>query len=344
MKNFCVAALTAALCLAFVSCGDGRSTPSVDVSEIKLNTRRFDRDLATLDTSQLSAGLQNLQQKYPDFLGFYLDTLMGFRVQGNYSDTAVGVREGFRTFLTHPDYRGLFDTVAAHFPHTKSTDADLQKGFAYYHHYFPQKPVPGVVYFVSGLNSWSAITYGDLLGIGLDMYLGRQYPFYASVGIPAYAVEKLAPAYIPADAFRALYRDDHPFETDARSLLDMMIQRGKEQYFLNQILPHTPDSVKLGFTGAQTKWCTENEAQIYNALASEELLYETNLQKIMRYVSDGPAAVGFPHEAPGNIGTFIGLRIVEAWMEKHDGIALQALVEERHDSQRFLQESGYKPR
>lgn len=311
--------------------------------EIRLVTRRFDRDLAMLDTTRLAAGLKTLQQKYPDFLNFYLDTLMGFQVEGNFADSATGVREGLHSFLTQRDYRGVFDSVAAHFPDTRNIEDDLRKGFAYYRHYFPQGKVPTVIYFISGLNSWNAITYGDLLGIGLDMYLGPQYPFYASVGIPAYTTAKLRPAYIPVDVFRTLYRDKHPFDADAQSLLSMMLQRGKEQYFLEKVVPFAEDTVKFGFTAAQLQWCRENEAGILNFLTAQDLLYETNLQKVSRFVTDGPASTGFPPEAPGNVGTYLGYRIVEEWMKDHDA-TLQTLLADKHEPQQFLQESGYKPR
>lgn len=334
---------SAFLCVALASCG-GSDAPDVNPANIKLSARRFDRDLAALDTANLAAGLRGLEQRYPDFLGFYLDTLMGFRVQGNYADSTAGIREGVRSFLTYPDYRGVFDTVAAHFPDTKKIEDDLRKGIAYYKHYFPQGRVPSVVYFISGLNSWNAITYGDLLGIGLDMYLGKNYPFYAAVGIPVYTTRKLEPEYIPVDAFRTLYRDAYPFETDGRQLLRLMIERGKEQYFLQKVLPFVHDSLRLGYTAPQLEWCRENEASIYNFFIAQNLLYETNLQKILRHVTDGPTAVGFPAEAPGSVGTFMGLRIVEAWMDRHEDVTLAQLLSQTIDAQQFLQESGYKPR
>lgn len=342
MNNLRLAAAAVLLCAGLVGCGRD-ANPSVNPDKIQLSTRRFDRDLAALDTSSLAAGLQGLRQKYPDFLGFYLDTLMGFQIEGNFTDTTHGVREGLRSFLTQHDYRGVFDSVAAHFPDTKNIEADLRKGFAYYQHYFPQRKIPAVVYFISGLNSWNAITYGDLLGIGLDMYLGPQYPFYASVGIPAYTTVKLKPSYIPADVFRTLYRDSYPFDADAQSLLSMMLQRGKEQYFLKKVVPFTDDTVRFGFTAAQLQWCRENEGGILNFFTAQDLLYETNLQKVSRFVTDGPASTGLPPEAPGNVGTYLGYRIVEEWMKEHD-LTLQALLDDKRDSQRFFQESGFKPR
>ncbi len=344
MTKLRLAAAAALLSMGAAGCGGRDADPAVNPDKIRLSTRRFDRALAALDTNKLAAGLQSLEQKYPDFLGFYLDTLMGFRVERNFSEDNPGVRDGLHSFLTQHDYRGVFDSVHAHFPDTKSIEEDLRKGFAYYQHYFPQRRVPTVVYFTSGLNSWNAITYGDLLGIGLDMYLGPQYPFYESVGIPAYAALKLKPDYIPADVFRTLFRDTYPFENDAQSLLSMMLQRGKEQYFLEKVVPFVADTVRFGFTAAQLGWCKKSEAGILNFLASQDLLYETNLQKVTRYVTDGPASLGFPPEAPGNVGTYLGYRIVESWMERHDDATLETLLDSSHDAQRFLQESGYKPR
>lgn len=335
--------VSALLALVFTACSGDKKTPDVSNIKVQVQSRRLDMDLARLDTNHLGNGLNALQQRYPDFLNFYLDTLMGFDIRGKFADETPGVREGLRIFLTHKDYRGLFDTVARHFPDTKKTEEQIGEGFRYMKHYFPEFREPGIVYFISGLNSYSAITYDTLVGIGLDMYLGPRYPFYASVGIAAYISERFKPEYIPVDVFRVMYRDTHPFLMDDRNLLDMMLQRGKELYFLEKILPFTDDTLRLGFSKVQYDWCVANEANIYNMFIDRGLLYESNLQKVARYVNDGPTSAGFPRESPGNIGSFIGLQIVRQYVQEHPDVTLPALLRDK-DPQRFLQESKYKPR
>lgn len=325
------------------ACSGNKRTPDVSNIKVTLESRRLDLDLAAIDTMQVASGVAALHTKYPDFLDFYLDTLMGFNIDGRFEDSALGIRDGLRVFLTHKDYRGLFDTVKAHFPDTKGIEEELTKGFRYMKYYFPEYKVPKLVYFTSGLNSYSAITYGNIVGIGLDMYLGPKYPFYTSVGLAAYVTQRLQPQYIPVDVFKVIYREDHPFTMDDRNLLDMIVQRGKEQYFLEQVLPFTDDSLRLGYSAAQLDWCRKNEAQIYGFFINEKVLYETNLQTVMRYVSDGPHASKMPAEAPGNIGAFTGLQIVRRYMKEHPGTSLQQMLGET-DAQRFLQESKYKPR
>lgn len=333
------------LLVAFVACnGDSGDVPDVSSEKVALDTRRFDRDLGAIDTAHIAQSLPALRRKYPDFLDFWLNNLMQFGVKGDYSEASPGIREQLHTFLTYKDFRGLFDTVAVHFPDTKAIDEPLRKGFQYFRHYYPQRRVPKIVYFISGLNNWSAVTVDtDMVGIGLDMFLGEGYPFYKSVGIPDYMSRQLRPEAAPIFAFRAIYQDTHPFQPENKSLLEMMIQRGKEQYFLSKMLPFLPDATRFGFTEAQTEWCQQHEALIYNFFVKGQMLYEKNWGKILRYVQDGPTAAGMPPESPGNVGTWTGMQIVKAYAAKHPKMGLEEIFA-LDDAQAMLQESGYKPR
>ena len=345
LRKYCSYWLLAFMAITgIMACHNGDGTPDVSGIKVTLQTRRLDRDLATIDTAHIADGVRALSVKYPDFINFYLDTLMGFGIRGNYSDTNAGIRVNLHSFLTHKDYRGLFDTIATHFPDTKQIDADLTKGFQFMKHYYPAYAVPKVIYFTSGLNNWSAITYGtDIVGVGLDMYLGEQYKYYRSVGIPDYIARNLRPESAPVNVFKSIYNNDHPFITDSRDLLDMMVQRGKEQYFLSKVIPFVPAETRLGFTPAQLAWCAANEAGVYNFFVKEQFLYSTNFQKILRYVTDGPEATGMAAESPGNVGSWLGWKMVQAFMEAHPTMKMDDLLAIK-DAQQILQQGHYKPR
>lgn len=331
--------------VAFSGCNDEESAPDVSGVNVQLDTRRFDQDLAGIDTNHIAAGLQQLQQKYPDFLGFYLDTLMGFNIRGNYSDTVAGIDKGLRVFLTYKDYRALLDTVDKHFSDTKDINAQLEKGFKYLKFYYPDYHVPHIIYMVSYLSNWGAFTLdSNTMGIGLDMFLGTFYPYYKSVGIPDYMGTKLEPDYIPVAAMRAVYQERIPFKPDGSTLLDMMLQRGKEIYFIHKVLPFLPETIDLGYSTKQLEWCKTNEALIYNFFIRENLLYDNAWQKVLRYVNDGPNSTGMPPESPGNIGTWMGYQVVKAYMAQHPKMTLPQLLTDNSPGQRFLQESKYKPK
>jgi hypothetical protein len=327
------------------SCKEKDNNPDVSDIKVSLQTKRLDKDLYGIDTNNVAAGLQQLQSVYPDFLNFYLDTLLGFGVNGNYTEENEAIALGVKKFLTDKDCRGVMDTVIKRFPDTKDVEEELVKGFKYYKHYYPNYKEPRIIYMTSCLNNWGAFTYGsDIVGIGLDMFLAPGYPFYQSVGVPDYMEKQLTKENIPVAVFRAIYQDEHPFIPQNSTLLDMMLQRGKERYFLSKVIPFVPEHVRLGFTEQQLEWCEKNEAMVYNFFMSEDLLYSTDWQKILRYVNEGPTSAGMPAESPGNIGTWVGLRIVESYLKKNDKTTMQDLLNDKQEPQIFLQRSGYKPR
>lgn len=329
--------------VCFSSCKNGGDTAN-EVPSIQLKFSRLDQDLITIDTNHIAADLAKLKSKYPEFLDFYLDTLMGFNIQGMYNDSNPGITNGLRTFLTYPDFRGLFDTIAHHYPNTTLIDKALNKGFSNLKLYYPQAPTPHIIYLNSNLNNYAAFTYDTIaIGIGLDMYLGEYYPYYASVGIPHYMTQRLTEEDIPVNVFQSLYRAKHPFTMENRTLLDMMIQKGKEQYFLEKIIPFVSESKRLGFTQQQLAWCEASKAAIYNFFIDRQFLYSTNLQQVMRYIMDGPNAAGMPKESPGNVGSWLGYQIVKAYVAKHTDKSLQDIIA-LPDAQKILQESKYKPK
>jgi len=337
--------LLASLLFLLWSCKGGEKIPDVSNIKIELQSQRLDKDLAALDTNKLPQGLQSLKAKYPDFLDFYLDTLMGFGIMGNYADSSKAIQLGLKGFLSQRDYRGVFDTVAVHFPDTKKEEAALINGFQFMKYYYPDYKVPRIIYVVSGLANWGAFTVGsNTLGIGLDMFLGPAYPFYKSVDLPDYMGKHFTPNYIPVAAFSAIYQDQHPFYAENRSLLDMMVQKGKQQYFVWKMLPYTPDSIRLAYTQKQMDWCQNNEAEVYNFFIKENLFYSKDWERVLRYVNEGPNSTGMPGQSPGNIGSWLGLQIVKAYMKQHPEMTLQQLLALNIEPQQFLEQSRYKPK
>jgi len=332
------------------SCSTDEGIPDVSGINISLRTYRFDKDLYDIDTNHIADGLQKLAATYPDFLNYYLDTFMAFEIRGNYSDTVKGIREDLRQLLTFKDYVELQDTIEKHYPDNKDADKELIKGFRFLKYYFPAATVPKIIYVNMGLSKWQAFALDtNTLCIGLDMFLGDQYPHYKSVGVPGYMLNRRKKNYMPVSVFSTIYRSLHPFNTDDKTLLDLMIQRGKEQYFLRKVLPHLPDSVLFGFTPLQMDWCRKNELLIYNFFIQQNLLYNKSGHHIIPYITDGPFARGLesPDEpvkkTPGNIGSWLGYKIVSAYMVQYPQTSLQDLVEQNTDPARFLDSARYRP-
>jgi len=325
--------------------------PDVSAISVNLLSQRLDIDMYAIDTNHIGNGLQQLEKKYPDFLDFYLDTIMAFAVNRNFADTAKSIREAVHEYITYKDYVHLEDTIRKYYPDTKETDQELSEAFKYLKHYFPTYHEPRIIYIndiLLGRTSFFVDT--SIACVCLDMFLGPQFPYYASVGIPDYMGSHLRPNYIPVSLFTAFYENINKFMPDDRPLLDLMIQRGKQKYFLHELLPNTPDSVLFGFTGNQVNWCNKNEAQLYNYFIQQNLLYSKEQKNILPYVYDGPFAkgIGSPIDpgkpTPGNVGTWLGYKIVSAYMAQHRTRTLSELLDLKIEPAQFLDAAKYKPK
>jgi len=96
------------------------------------------------------------------------------------------------------------------------------------------------------------------------------------------------------------------------------------------------------YSTPQTEWVLNNEVQIWSHFLTEQLLYETSTDKIKKLVDQSPSSPGMPKEAPGRTGNFIGLRIVEAFMNRKPEVTMEQLI--GLDAQKIFNESKYKPR
>ena len=323
----------------------GDSAPDVSDIKVEYGSRRLDRDLIGIDTNNVANGLQRIKNQYPVFLDLYLDQVMGFRINGDYSAENPGIQVGLRGFLTEADYRALFDTVQAHYPDTKDVEKELTHAFQYTKHYFPQYQTPqDITYFVCGLTNWAVLMYeGNGLGIGLDMFLGDGYPFYRSVGLQDFLKPRLRKEYIPVAVMRNIYQDMNPDETEDKTLLDIMLMRGKEQYFLSKVLPFKEEHERLGYTKEELEGCEENEGFIYNFFVQKDLFYVRTMERIFPFVNEGPGTKEISDQAPGNIGTWVGYRIVLAYMNEYPETTMEQLFK-MNDSQKLLLQSKYRPK
>lgn len=331
--------------------GNKEKTPDTSGIQLTLETHRFDLDLYAIDTNNIGAGLTRLRTKYPDFLDYFLDTLMAYGINGNYSDTVTGIREGLKPFLAFKDYKDLEDNIRKQYPDTKEIDETLTQAFKLQKHYFPAYRVPRIMYMNMGLSNWAAFPVdSNTHCIGLDMFLGDDFPFYPSLGHPRYLRLHRRESYIPVAVFSSIFREAMPLQTQEKNLLELMLHRGKEQYYLHKILPNLPDSVLFGFPEKQMKWCESNEAFTYNFFVKNELLFSREAQNIMPYITDGPFARGMEPSGsannitPGNIGTWLGYKMIVAWMEQHPNVTLPELLRTQFNPESFLAEAKYKPR
>lgn len=326
--------------------GKKQSRPKPDVSNINLqvNLQRFDKDLFGIDTANITnEQLYKLQNQYGSFFNFYISQfVIGPRPAG---DTANIEKEALHRFLTDAYINRIQTAIDKKFADTKEVEEELTQSLKYFKHYVPEMQVPRVVTINSGF-SIGAFTYeNNTLGIGLDQYLGPNYADYDSAGVYSYLQHKMRPEYINRNAMEVLYNLYFGDEELSRGkqLVEAMVDKGKKVYFLSYVLPDAPDSLIVGFTATQTAWCEANEVEIWKFLNDKDLLYKDNYMDQKRYLDEGPGITGMPAEAPGNLGSWIGLQIVRQFMkETGNNISLHDLLT-KYDAKTILQKARYRP-
>jgi len=337
------AAIVILLAAAVLSggCGGDKKEHAPDVSDINVDIKihRFDQDLFALDPNNPEAGMQQLANKYPLLLPIFAVNII--HDVTNPDETPL---EAVRGFLQAPSVRHLYDTVQQVYGDLRWLERDLTQMFKYYKYYFPEKPVPAVVTIISEFSN-DAFTAGDsLCGIGLDMYLGENYPAYFDHEntAPAYIRRQFQKDYMQIRLAKALAQNLAGSASGER-LLDQMLHNGKMLYIVDCLLPAVPDSMKMGYSREQMEGCYANEQNVWARLLEQNLLYSTDARKLRKLVSPSPNAPVIFQEAPGEIGNWIGWQIVEAYMKRHPKTTMQELLNFR-DAQKFLEQSKYKPR
>jgi hypothetical protein len=327
-------------------CKCNKSKPDVDVSGIAIAVKidRFEQDFFAVSGDSIVEKTQFLQQKYGDFYLFYVQELMaGFRLN---DDTATPVEQNILAFTSNNSIRGLYDSVEQKYVNI----GDLETGFtdAYKHirYYFPEVPLPKVTTMITEFGYGVITSDTNVLAIGLDMFMGDKYPYYDNFGIPEYIQRKLERQYIVPNGVTALgnlYFGADEFKP-GRPLLEAMVEKGKRMYFLSRILPEVPDSILIGYTAEQLAWCKESEYAIWQFMNEKDLLYTDKYMEQKRYLMDGPTTNGMPAESPGNIGTWIGWKIVNKYMEEAgDKVSLKQLMTEI-DNKTILAKANYRPK
>lgn len=307
------------------SCIDDSQLDIKDVSP-RIEIGHFDHDFFGMDSINFDDDLLILMKQYPDFFKIGLDHAM---LKNRYFDTEI---------------RELYFAVDSVFSLTKELDAELYKAFQYFYHYFQNHDSLKIYTWVSNFERLDPILVSqNTLLISLDMYLGTDSRFYQTA--PDYIKQRFDKMFILSDLFRSYFSSNIPL-SDNNSLLASMLYYGKIHYLISLMLPDKDPHIIMGYTKDKMQWCLRNEASMWAYFVENKLLFSSNQQNKIRFIEDAPFSkfyTSFDRESPGRVGQWIGMKIVQAYMNYQPDVSLIDLIQET-DAQKILRESRYKPK
>lgn len=182
------------------------------------------------------------------------------------------------------------------------------------------------VYGIVSTYNQSIILNDSTLLLGLNHYLGNDYPGYEY--FDRYLRHTKTPAHLPYDFTEAIIKSDYPYQptVEQPDLLSRMLYEGAVLYIIQTIMPQSHEEEVLGYTMADFEWLQKNEKEIWKELVEHRLLYSTDPMIATRLIDPAPHSSILTHDAPGRAARYIGYRIIAAYMEHNSSTSLEGLL------------------
>lgn len=325
--------------MGLTACREER-TP--DASPVRLH--RYECALLSLPADSIASALPALAAEYAPYLA------------GADLDDPANVLQ-LQAFVEDPWVREIYEAVTACYGDGAALAADLGLLFARARVLFPTVRPPEVYTYISALDYPNRVVYADsLLSLSLDLYLPDRAAQYREAGFPNYIARRMGPEALPVEVAQAVavallpprgVRDaDGGSAAPANAglsrmgtLLDEIVYQGKILCIVDRLLPAVDEKRKLFYDEAQWQWCKDNEAALWHYWMKEQLLYETDLNRIKHYINDGPADLAF-QGAPPRLAQYIGWRLVSRYLQRVPADDPELWTRSAQD---VLRLSAYKP-
>lgn len=320
-----------------LACQSKKQVPDVSGIVVKLQTERFEKDFFSIDTLHPDTALQQLRRQHPGFTEDFLFNILATSPDSAAKDTRLFIRS----------YQEMYRASQAKLKDIAVVEAAVKKGLQFVKYYFPDYRLPErFITFIGPINSYGNIITPNALAVGLQVYLGKDYPLYLSSQgqqmYPTFISRRFEPEYIPVNCMKNIIDDMYPDHTMGKPLVEQMVEAGKRQYVLDRLLPETADTLKTGYTKQQLDGCYASEKNIWSFFLQNDMLYSTDPNLTRDYMTEAPNTQALGETSPGNIGQFVGTQIVNKWMEKQKDITLAALL--HTPAKKIFDEAKYKPR
>ena len=307
------------------------STPT----PLPIDLHRYEQALMAVPADSMAAALPSLANEY----ALYLEG-------ADLADTFNILQ--LQTFVQDPWVKDIYQAIAQCYPNAALAH-NMGVLFARAKALFPNVTVPQVYTYISGMDYPRRVIYADsVLSLALDLYLPGHAAQYREAGFPNYIAQRLDSVALLVEVAQAVAVTQLPHrsveETNlglakSGTLLDEVVYQGKVFCVVDRLLPELSMREKLLYDQEQWQWCENNEAALWHHWMQNQLLYETDINRIKQFINDGPNNIMFQN-APPRLAQYIGWKMVSRYLErcKKDDPELWS-----RPTQEVLRISGYKP-
>jgi hypothetical protein len=321
MKYFFYVVFTT-FCLHFglISC----KTDPADIP-VKVEIERFDIELMAVKSKAELAGLFAKNPAYTKSL---------YRAMPD--DTGL---IGHVFFLTsHPDTRKFHAETSKNFGDLTTIKNQFITAFQHMKAMYPTFKEPKIMTTFTGLEN-DLFVSDSLIIISLEAFNGPKATYRPDQ--PNYLLRRYAPEYIVPMAVRYLSNSYNKTDQGDQTFLGDMIYFGKSLEFTKQMMPETPDSLILGYSGKELDNTWAAQDLIWAHTVEKTLLYNKTPQIKEKYLGERPNVPEIGPACPGRIGQWLGWRILKRYMNENPKLTFQEVMA-KPNSEEILRLSGYR--
>lgn len=302
------------------------------VKEVSVTVKHYEKAIFSLDTNNLAKEIERLYGQFPENLV----------AKDCWKDTRL--MEGLKGYVSDPTIQTLYQETQRQYSNMDDIVAALNAAMKLYIKHFPNDSVPVVYTLIPGMDfhTPSIFGYDNDLFVCLDMYLGKDFKYYAAAGMPKFIAERCERKFIPLDCFSKGLAYKHLPNKTPVTALDYILLEGKKMFFTATMFPNVTPQDILGYSDEKYQWAVKYEKQVWQYFIEQNMIYSKDEDVIRRLVEETPFTRDFGNQSPGRLGAFIGWHIVSHYMKNHPETTLQEMMD-MTNSQQFLKESYYKP-
>jgi hypothetical protein len=316
------------------SCSDRENEcvfdPKAEVDSIQLNFSSLEDSLTSFKD----------KREFVDFLSRHSSFRDIFLNRNAYPDDSVFINTWYKRFTHSAIDTLLMETKKVYGNHEELRN-EFRTAFANLKYYYPSFQIPRIETGITGLESDLYVS-DTLIIVGLDYFLGKKAKYRPNMH--QYMLRRYEKNFIVPSTLLLIGIDTRYNNTNMgdRTILADMITYGKAYYFAKHMMPCSPDSIFIGYSGEEILRAKANQDLIWKRLIDDEVLFSTSQQKRQRYVSERPKTYEVGDECPGRIATWVGWQIVKAYSKEHPSETLQQLMA-KDDPGKILRGSKDKP-
>lgn len=321
--------------VALSSCRWGGEV-SGNATDLDIKINRYDRlQFEYIAMNSISA-LQKMNTNFPQATKVLIEDVLAI---GAVDDSKINDR--MLEYYSDSTLLALMQDAEEKFKDMGWIEKKLSKGFKQLKKEIPDLPIPRFYAQISALNQ-SVVVGDSIVGFSIDKYMGADYPIYKRFYYD-YQCRSMEPGRIVPDCFVFYLLSEYPFPwSPGRTLLDVMMHRGKINWVVSRILEYDSFEEGLGYNEKEIAWCKKNKAALWKGMIENGHLYATDPLIVRSYIRKDPFVPIFGEKTPAGIGVWMGVLLVDAYMKKHSDVTVEELLNNT-DYRQMLTDTDFKP-